>query len=143
MNKVLAVVAVASATIAMTACGGGSNAHPPPTPVKSTTSSTAVPSDPVVPKSIPNDPKVRKYVVLSECAPIAGGWRASGTVTNPGKSPVSYAVTVSFTTKGATVIGVSQTDLTVAPGKTTSWSVTKKLKAADSTRCVLRGVALA
>jgi hypothetical protein len=72
---------------------------------------------------------------------VAGGWRAAGHATNPGTTSLDYAVTVFFTTESATTLNYAETTVTVAPGKTVSWSVNKQFTGPKSMRCVLRGVA--
>lgn len=151
----LATVLVAAAVLGLSGCSGGSEA---PATDSSGSDSPAVeataddekgaPGLPKgvqgatdIPDDVPNDPDVRDNVAVSSCESAAGGWRASGTATNPGKKPVTYTVTVFFTTNAATVIGTGRTKVQVAPGADETWHIDDAIKAPDSTLCVLRGVA--
>ncbi|WP_127473919.1 hypothetical protein [Microbacterium sulfonylureivorans] len=93
-----------------------------------------------VPTDVPNDPDVRGDVELTTCEEAEGGWRASGTASNSGTSTKDYTITVFFTTEGGTVIGAGDTELSVAAGESSEWSVTGELTPAPTTNCVLRGV---
>lgn len=145
MSKIPSRAAVIGAALVVSACTSS------PTPSASTTTAptkvSATSAHPtkgypaaLIPSSVPNDPKVRKAVTLSECAPVAGGWRAAGHATNSGTASVHYAVTVFFTTASATTLNYAQTTVTVDPGKTSSWSVSKNFAGPKTMRCVLRGV---
>lgn len=93
-----------------------------------------------IPADVPNDPTLRTQVAVSSCKAVAGGWRASGTASNPGKKPATYRITVFFTTEHATVIGTGRTRVSVDPGGHETWSVSDDFKAPEGTQCVLRGV---
>jgi hypothetical protein len=77
---------------------------------------------------------------MSSCGKVDGGWSASGTATNPATAPVSYTITVFFTTTAATVIDTAQTHVDVPAGGKHAWTVSKKFHATPSMRCVLVGV---
>ncbi|HBX79825.1 MAG: hypothetical protein WAV45_01980 [Propionibacteriaceae bacterium] len=94
-----------------------------------------------IPTHVANVPEDRKSVSLTECAAASGGWRAAGTVKNPGSASRTYTVTVFFTSKAATVLASASTTATVDPGKEAEWSVNATFAAPEGTRCVLRGVA--
>ena len=145
MSKISSGAAVICAALVVSACTSSPtpNASTTPAPTKvSATSAHPAKGYPAarIPSSVANDPKVRKSVTLSECAPVAGGWRAAGHATNPGTASIDYAVTVFFTTASATTLNYAETTVTVAPGKTASWSVNKEFTGPKSMRCVLRGV---
>jgi hypothetical protein len=97
------------------------------------TQATALPTD------IPNDPKTRANVKLIACTSTKDGWKASGTVSNAGKSPTTTVITVFFTTDKATVIGTAQTRVTVKAGDKRVWTAQKAFSAPSKTLCVLRG----
>ena len=155
MSKISSGAAVICAALVVSAC---TSSHPPtastsPATTKATQTGTH-PTRPTgsgahpgkgyaaapIPSSVANDPKVRKAVSLSECAPVAGGWRAAGQATNPGTAPVSYAITVFFTTESATTLNYAETTVKVSPGEKAAWSVSKNFAGPKSMRCVLRGV---
>lgn len=146
MSKISSGAAVICAAAVVSACTSG---HPPQasttsasTMAKGTSTHAAKAYLPApIPASVANDPKVRKSVSLSECSPTAGGYHAGGRATNSGTSPVTYAVTVFFTTESATTLNYAATTVTVDPGKSSSWSVSKKFTGPKAMRCVLRGVA--
>lgn len=90
-----------------------------------------------------NDPKARPNVILdrSQCTAVRGGWHAGGTVTNTGRTPTAYRLTVFFTSSHATVLSYAQTTVRADAGKTEKWSVSSTFAAPKSVICVLRGVA--
>jgi hypothetical protein len=145
MSKISSGAAVMVALVA-SACTGS---HPPTaSTTPATTKAAATSTHPVksypavrIPASVANDPKVRKSVSLSECAPVTGGYHAAGRAANPGTAPVTYAVTVFFTTESATTLNYAETTVKVAPGESAVWSVSKNFAGPKSMRCVLRGVA--
>ncbi|HVX08983.1 hypothetical protein [Humibacter sp.] len=97
------------------------------------TQATALPTD------IPNDSKTRADVKLVACTSTGDGWKASGTVSNGGKSPATTVITVFFTTDKATVVGAAQTRVTVKAGDKRNWTAEKTFTAPSKTLCVLRG----
>jgi hypothetical protein len=147
MSKISSGAAVICAALVASAC---TSSHPPTaSTTPATTKATATAAHPAkgyaaasIPSSIANDPKVRKSVILSECAPVAGGWHAAGHATNPGTTPIAYAVTVFFTTESATTLNYAETTVKVAPGQRAAWSVNKSFAGPKSMRCVLRGVSV-
>jgi hypothetical protein len=94
-----------------------------------------------LPPSVGNVVKKRKSIVMSTCAVAPGGWKAAGTASNSGTTAAKYTITVFFTNPKATVEGYAVTNVTVAPGKSASWTATGKFTAASGSLCVLRGVA--
>jgi hypothetical protein len=138
-----AAAAVLAIGAALTACSAAA-----PSPVKSHTAEAAVPGLPsgvvqatALPTDIPNDPKTRAKVKLLECAATKDGWKASGTVSNPGKGASKMVLTVFFTTDKATVIGTAQTRIEIKPGDKRTWSAQAHFTAPTRTLCVLRGAA--
>lgn len=119
---------------------------PKAAPTASPSSSVAIPGLPAgvapapIPTDVPNAVEARSNVVMTSCKAAPGGWQASGTVSNPGKTTVDYTITVFFTTTKATVIDSAQTKVSVDPGAKKSWSAIKKFGAASQMLCVLRGV---
>ena len=83
----------------------------------------------------------RKSVTVTSCAAITGGWGANGTAANKSTKPVTYTITIFFTTDQATTIASATTKTTVKAGGTAKWAATAKFKAAGTMLCVLRGVA--
>ena len=136
------VLAAAGALLLLVGCTSGPGSTP-----TSTHTATDVAGLPKgvqqatnVPTAVPNTPALRKNVTLAACEKADGGWKASGTATNPGGDAVDYTVTVFFTTDKGTVLGTADTTLTIAPGEKKPWNVTAKLTPAPTTTCVLRGV---
>lgn len=128
MNRSRVAVAVAAMIALPTGCSAGQ-------PAPSSAIQTGIPA------SVANVPQDRSAVSLSECTATDGGWRAGGTIKNPGASARTYTVTVFFTSKAATVLASQSTQVGVDPGQTQDWSVTAAFAAPEGTRCVLRGVA--
>lgn len=146
MSKISIGAAVIGTVLVASACTSGHTATTSTTTATTTASATSThPAKAYaaakIPGSVANDLKVRKSVSLSECSPVKGGWRAAGRATNPGSTPISYAVTVFFTTDSATTLNFAETTVKVGPGETTPWSVSKEFAGPKSMRCVLRGVA--
>lgn len=94
-----------------------------------------------VPATVANNIALRRYVTMKQCTAEPGGWKATGTASNPHHTSTTYTITVFFTTSSATVINTQHTKITVAPNSTTKWTVSKKFTAPAKTRCVLTGVA--
>ena len=93
------------------------------------------------PTNVPNKPAARKNVTLTSCAKTTDGWSAGGTATNSQTSSRTFTITVFFVTTGGTVIGHADTQATVAAGSKSDWSAKSTFTPADTTLCVLRGVA--
>lgn len=100
-----------------------------------------VSQDDAAPTDVPNKPSARKNVTMTSCTKTAGGWSAGGTATNSANASRTYTITVFFTTTGGTVIAHGDTKATVEPGAQSTWMVKATFAAAETTRCVLRGVA--
>jgi len=131
------VVAGSVLMLALTGCVAGISA---PAPTSSTGASAAIPGSFASP--VPNDPAQRKNVQLTSCQKSAGSWVASGVANNAGTQPVTYKVTVTFTTTQATDVDQNSTTVTVQAGGSANWQVSGGQGAAQKTlRCVLRGVA--
>jgi hypothetical protein len=119
---------------------------PPVKPVPTPSHSVQIPGLPAgvhpapLPSDVPNTADARTNVQLTTCEATSDGWRAAGTVTNPGKSKVDYTITVFFTTAKATVIDSAQTKVSLDPGDKKKWSASKQFTAPPDTLCVLRGV---
>ncbi|SEH57150.1 MULTISPECIES: hypothetical protein [unclassified Leifsonia] len=138
---VAAIVLTAGALLA-----GCTSTAPAPTATR-TAAATNIPGLPAgvqqeasLPTDIPNDPAARATLQLSTCAKTDTGWKAGGTIANPGKKPVTRTITVFFTTEHATVIKSGQTKVTVDAGKKQDWSIAPAFAAAPKTLCVIRGV---
>jgi hypothetical protein len=134
---------------ALAGCSGGGGAErssPPGSPAPTSTHATVGALPPgvtgatAVPTAVPNKPALRRDVTLSACSATPGGWAASGTARNPGKSSAHYKITVFFTTSSATVIGTAATHVTVPKGQTKPWTVRGSFTPAKLTQCILRGV---
>lgn len=139
-TAIAAVLLVAGAALA------GCTAAAPTAATTHTAAAATVPGLPsgvtqatALPTNIPNDAKTRANVKLAACASTKDGWKASGTVSNAGKSPATTVITVFFTTDKATVIGTAQTRVTVKAGDKQSWTAQNKFTAPSKTLCVLRG----
>ncbi|MDN3359070.1 hypothetical protein [Actinomadura sp. DC4] len=134
MRNVVSIVALGTlAGAAVTGCS--SDDHP----VRNTAAVSSNATNPV-PTKIANEPKVRKNVALTKCAEIPGGWSAEGTATNPGKKPVTYKITVHFTTRQATTLDYAEALVPVAPGKTVPWAAEKEFHAEKKMLCPTPGI---
>jgi len=141
---------VASAALMCAACTGGdkTDSNKPgsgaPSATGSATSGASTPAvtSPKLPKpsDIKNDPAQMKNVAVTSCKAIGGGWSASGTAKNTQKEPVTFKVTIFFTTPQATVQGYGQAKLDVAAGKAGEWSTSAKFAADKDSRCIVRAV---
>jgi hypothetical protein len=167
--KVSLCVAVAIAVAGCTSSGSGIHAttSAKPTPTASTKATSPAATQPPsvpdttgaapgagestvpplvqnpLPDSVPNDPDVRKNVAQTKCEAVDGGWGAEGTATNPGTAPVTYSITVYFTTPTATVLDYATTTVSVAPGATEKWSASKQFAAVADMLCPMPGISLA
>ncbi|SDP07637.1 glucoamylase [Nakamurella panacisegetis] len=107
------------------------------------TKPTALPSGvtaQTLPTSVANVVDKRKNVAITSCAAVSGGWGAKGTAVNRSPKPVTYTITIFFTTTQATTLASAATKVTVKSGQTAKWSASAKLKAPRTMLCVLRGV---
>lgn len=147
MIRRFAILSVAGA-LALAGCtssGGGAARTDSPAPTTGTPSSSAkttpITQPKSVPASVPNSAGVikDKLVSITSCKATSGGWQASGTAKGKSGKKATYTVTVFFTTNRATVQAFGQTKVTVAKGKSATWTVAKKFTATPSTLCVLRG----
>jgi hypothetical protein len=102
--------------------------HVTTTSAKSTTTTT------------PPNPGLRQDVHLINCGATAGGWYAGGTINNPGSSPVTYNVTVSFTSSSGSDLASASTSQTVAGGGYGFWRAASSLAVPGQLGCVLRTV---
>ncbi|GAA2073216.1 hypothetical protein GCM10009840_02880 [Pseudolysinimonas kribbensis] len=125
------LVAIALA-VALVGCTGGPAATRSPSPT---------PTSAAVPSSIPNDPALRADVRMRSCAAVEGGWAAAGRIANTSGERHDYRITVLFTSKNATVIGVGATTVPVKAGAQRNWRIRSSFVAASPTLCVLSGVA--
>lgn len=91
-----------------------------------------------IPLTVPNQVPARRAVTLAGCTASSAGGLATGTITATRTS--TYAITVFFTTRGATVIGYAATTVHAAPGKAIRWQASGHFTAPAGMRCVLRGV---
>ena len=89
-----------------------------------------------------NDLNKRKAVTVSECGQTAGGWGASGTVSNPSKQSTDYKIAIFFTTDHATVLDYATTKVTASAGAVENWTASAKFSIPTGTamHCVLRSV---
>ncbi len=71
---------------------------------------------------------------------MRGGWKASGSATNPAGQAHSYLLTVYFTDSAATVIGSGTASVNVQGNTSGRWSVTSRFVAPSAVKCVLVGV---
>ena len=132
--RLRAAVPVAVCAVACAACASSGNTDPGTTPAAPQTSAIA-PN-----KVVPFDPadNVRSDVAVTACAPAAGSWVASGTVTNPGATR-SFRLVVDFTSvPGSTVL--SSTVVTIPDVKahsTVPWSASGARGHSD-VACLLR-----
>lgn len=136
------------ATAVLAGCSSGGGDHTSSTKASSSSSKKAAPrplpsgveQDTKVPTKVPNVVASRKNVKQETCAATADGWKAAGTVHNPGSSAATYTITVFFSSTSATVLAHGDAKVTVEPGKTAKWSVAPKFTAPKKVLCVLRGV---
>jgi hypothetical protein len=91
-----------------------------------------------IPLKVPNQVPARRAVTLARCTATPGGGLAAGTVTAARAG--TYAITVFFTTRAATVIGYAAATVHANPGKATRWQASGHFTAPRGMRCVLRGV---
>lgn len=133
-----AVVAVATLSWALSACGGGSSPSASPSSSGSTSHGSAVKAE--APKTDPRQFDPQADVHLINSAPTQGGWSAGGTVQNTLGRPATYRITVSFDSTGPTTLAVGSTAVPMAAGKTTLWSVTSKFDAPVLVICQLQEV---
>jgi hypothetical protein len=138
-SRLVAVAAGAIVVGALAGCTPG-DTHPTTTPAHVNGLPDGVQQATSVPTDVPNTPSLRANVAIADCSSADGGWKAAGTAKNPGKSDVTYTISVFFTTDHGTVLGNGGTTVAVGAGKTAEWSVTAQLTAAPKTLCVLRGV---
>jgi hypothetical protein len=122
----------------LTACTGSSSNRDTPTPTGGTVASSSAPLPSQ--SSIANDPDARKDVKPAGCVATSSGWKASGTVTNPGATAATYTIVISFTTKQSTVLARGTTKVTVKAGATTTWTAAAGFAKTKGVQCVLRGV---
>jgi hypothetical protein len=94
-----------------------------------------------LPATVPNVVSLRRNVTVTSCHAISGGWEASGTASNPGAGPVTYQITIFFTTPRATVLDYAAASVAVQPGKTGGWTAEQHFATVPGILCVLRGVA--
>jgi hypothetical protein len=92
-----------------------------------------------IPLTVPNQVPARRAVTLAGCTATPAGGLATGIITATRTG--TYAITVFFTTRGATVIGYAATTVHATPGKATRWQASGHFTAPAGMRCVLRGVA--
>jgi hypothetical protein len=93
-----------------------------------------------LPTDVPNDAAARADVAIKACEAADDGWRATGTVVNPGRADATYALTVFFTTDAGTVIGFGSTEVDVPASGEREWNIDGEFVSPDPTLCVLRGV---
>ncbi|RCG29940.1 hypothetical protein DQ384_17405 [Sphaerisporangium album] len=136
-NILKAAVVGAVLSSALTACSS-------PAPPVGTATPTPVPASPPPqvspPKAIPNEPGQRKNVKQTSCAAVPGGWAAEGTAANRGTTPVTYSITVFFTTTAATVLDFAKTEVSVKPGEVAKWKASKNFEAPDKVLCPMPGI---
>ena len=114
------------------------------TPAPSAVATTVAPTEAVTDVSVQPGLSKDKFVgaasdVKTEtCGADAGGWSASGTVTNASGAAATYRVYVAFNVKGTTdTRGLVQTDVKVADAKTEKWKASAKVAGKDLI-CILR-----
>ncbi|MDQ0031065.1 hypothetical protein [Arthrobacter bambusae] len=140
---IAAAAGIALIAVLVSALAGLSSGPAPqaaPSPAGSPGLPSGVTQAGAVPTSVPNDPAARQNVHITDCSQADGGWKATGTAANPGKTPVDYTITVFFTTDHATVLNTADTTVKVEPGKTADWTISKKFTPTPTTLCALRGV---
>jgi putative hemolysin len=130
------VLAALVAGMSLAAC---SNSDHPSTSA-TTTTTTFVSHDTVVPLSVPNQDSVRKDVDLLTCAKSADGWSAGGALRNTLGEAATYTITVFFTSSQSTDLAYATTMAEVDNGKFALWSAKATFAAPASVLCVLRGV---
>ena len=142
-----AIAALAVTGLLAAGCSSSGNSDKKssaPTSSKAAVTSKAAASPTVtqhpVPTSYANNLSKRKQVSLTKCAAVSGGWSASGVAKNPSTAPVSYTITVFFTTNGATVQDYARTVVRVPAGKSGNWTAQKQFSAPKPPLCVMTGV---
>jgi hypothetical protein len=136
-SAVVMAAAVLTAAAALAGCSGSSG--PAPTQSSASPAPKAAPAT-SIPASPPNDPAARQNAQITACKATKDGWEADGSATNPGTAPVSYTITVFFTTTAATVVSTAETKVTINPGATEKWAASSTFAADPQMLCVLRGV---
>jgi len=137
----LGVLALVLAACSSAPSSESQNASNTPTSHAGAARSSTTTAASAVPASVPNQDNVRKDVTLSNCGAVSGGWSAGGTVKNSMGHQATYQITVFFTDTGATDLAYGVTNVPVAAGKSSPWSVTTRFAAPSQVLCVLRGVA--
>jgi len=138
------LVTIGAALAALSACSASRHHSAPTTQPRlpTPTSTRTLSNGPAVPLAVPNVPTDRHNVAIGTCAGDKTSWHASGSAANSTAAPVTYQVTVFFTSSRATVLGFASTKVVTAAHKQATWSVTSKFANSGSLRCVLRGVAV-
>ena len=90
--------------------------------------------------ALANDPELYGRAELTGCAAVSGGWKASGTLKNPGAAEVAAVIVVLFTDAQARAVDSATAEVRVSAGRTGTWSATRAFRAPEGTRCVLRAV---
>jgi hypothetical protein len=141
-HKTTALAAAALIAFLAAGCTPPSTTAPSPGP-----SGSGLPSGVAqagnVPTKVPNDPALRTNVTITDCSKTDKGWHAAGKASNPTNKPISYTITVFFTTDQATVLSTADTTVTVDPGKNADWNIEKDFATTPKTLCALRGVGTA
>jgi len=139
------IAVTCAAAITLSACSTASTSSAPARSSKSSTpprssSATTIPPQHPVPATVSNNDLLRKNVTVTTCAAVAGGWGAKGTATDPGATPVTYHITIFFTTPEATVLDDATTTVSVQPHQTADWAASQQFATVPKMICVLRGV---
>lgn len=103
------------------------------------TSTTSLVQNPL-PKSVANQPTLRKNVIQTKCSAIPGGWAAEGTARNTGTTALTYKIVVYFTTTLATTLDYAIATVKVAPGETVPWKAAKKFATQPQMLCPMPGI---
>jgi hypothetical protein len=136
-------VLAAGALGLLAACAGHAPAAHPTASLPTPAMTKSMGGGPSLPRSVPNEVTARARVAMTTCKGDASSWSAGGTASNTTSSPVTYAVTVFFTSPKATVLSSASADVTTPAHKTVAWSAASHFHSGGPIRCVLRGVAMA
>jgi len=90
--------------------------------------------------ALASDPDLYGRVALTGCGATSDGWKATGTMRNPGSSRTTASILVLFTDPQARTIDSATTTVETKAGDTVSWIARRAFSAPPGTRCVIRAV---
>jgi PBP1b-binding outer membrane lipoprotein LpoB len=146
------IAVIATIALALTGCSGAT--HTPPVRSSEPSSSGSIPQQaaPAAPTSLPTYIQYpvpatvrdvaakRQQVHIDSCSSTGSGASATGTIHNSGSKPVSYDITVFFTSNTATAVNYATATVTVGAAATASFTAKRTFAAPVALLCVLAGV---